>query len=579
MREVQFGKMKARHAIRSLTVFVFLCGCLLPSRAQELPREPILRIDVGQHASTIWAINTDRAGRWIVSSSADGTARVWNAATGQMERVLRPPIEAGRTDLFAIAISPDGTLVACGGETGGVYLFLRTKGEIVGHAELPQDKVWGLAFSPDGGMLAATLLGGRGKGGLRIFALDKTGNPSSPGSMPISLRLIAEDHDYGETVLSVDFSRDGRGLVTTAGDAVRLYELGRVNEGSRTSVAIPPKVTLRTPLAQGPLTAKFSPDGSKVAVGFAGAFVAVFSANDLHLLYAPDVHDIVSGGRMHGDLSVVAWSRDGGFLFAAGGYNGPSYEDMVPMLVRRWAAGGQGRAVDFPVGAATEILSLVSLPDESLAYGSVDSTLGMLGPDGRQAWLVRSSLVDWRATRHSGDCTGSFRLSQDGSTVAFNYNSSAGAEPATFSLATRSLIFRQADASLSPPRVSAPGLDLRSWCDKGRIPTLNGKRVAIDEDSSSHATSVAIAPDGQSFLLASPVELGRVGYDGSDIWHGLSSEILWAVNIAGNGRVCRLGSFRRNHSLVPLLRWQETGNLLRSRRPQALGAVDTQRVL
>src|SRR5208283_3676170 len=133
--------MKARHAIRSLSAFVFLCGCLA-SRAQELPREPMLRIDVGQHTARIVSIATDRAGRWLVSVSDDKTVRVWDAATGQMQRVLRPPIgEGSEGKLYSVAISPDGSLVACGGKTGpgpgarSVYLFLRTSGRLVGRAE------------------------------------------------------------------------------------------------------------------------------------------------------------------------------------------------------------------------------------------------------------------------------------------------------------------------------------------------------------------------------------------------------------------------------------------------------------
>jgi len=518
--------MKARHAIRSLSAFVFLCGCLA-SRAQELPREPMLRIDVGQHTARIVSIATDRAGRWLVSVSDDKTVRVWDAATGQMQRVLRPPIgEGSEGKLYSVAISPDGSLVACGGWTGpganamSVYLFLRSNGRLVGRADGLPSVIGGLAFSPDGKMLAATI---GENNGLRIFAVDAAGGLRADGPGRIFLRPIAEDRTYGDDSWGVDFSPDGRGLVTASWDGfLRLYDLAQVSVDSRTGRTITPSVpAVKAPGGSRPYIVKFSPDGSKAAAGFDDkAAVSVLSGRDLHSLYAPDT------GSTSDSLSSVAWSDDGRFLFAGGKYQkrvgaGGTWECPI----RRWAAGGQGAPVDFPSGVTDTILGLAPLPDGSLAFGSASPAIGLLGPDGKQRWLVGPHNADFRA--------GDLWLSQDGSKIGFGYKA-RGADPATFSLADRSLGLSPADASLSPPRTSAPGLDIQSWRDN-TAPALDGQPLPLDQHETSR--SRAIAPDGQSFLLGADWNLRRFGHDGKQVWSVAAPGIAWAVNIAGNGSV------------------------------------------
>ena len=70
------------------------------------------------HTATINRIAVDRAGRWAVTASDDKTARIWNLASGQLVRVLRVPLgEGDEGKLYAVALSPDGALVALGGFT------------------------------------------------------------------------------------------------------------------------------------------------------------------------------------------------------------------------------------------------------------------------------------------------------------------------------------------------------------------------------------------------------------------------------------------------------------------------------
>ena len=95
-----------------------LALCCAAAPAADPPSGPFPRIEAGQHTARINRIGVDAAGRWLVTASVDKTARVWDLKTGDLVRVLRPPIgEGNEGKLFAAALSPDGRTVAVGGWT------------------------------------------------------------------------------------------------------------------------------------------------------------------------------------------------------------------------------------------------------------------------------------------------------------------------------------------------------------------------------------------------------------------------------------------------------------------------------
>jgi WD40 repeat protein len=87
----------------------------------------------------------------IVSSSRDGTIRKWNCETGLP---IGEPWEAGR-GIWALALSPNGKIFACGREDGKIQLW-NTDGKMIrristGHS----DTVRSLAWSHSGGHIAS----------------------------------------------------------------------------------------------------------------------------------------------------------------------------------------------------------------------------------------------------------------------------------------------------------------------------------------------------------------------------------------------------------------------------------------
>ena len=76
----------------------------------------MLALDPGMHTAPIVRADVDAAGRLAVTGSEDQTVRVWSLADGTLLRTIRLPIGPGNVGkVYAVAISPDGALIAAGG--------------------------------------------------------------------------------------------------------------------------------------------------------------------------------------------------------------------------------------------------------------------------------------------------------------------------------------------------------------------------------------------------------------------------------------------------------------------------------
>src|ERR1700739_921486 len=109
-------------------------------RGEEQPSAPpVLRLETGMHTAPIRAAAVDAGGRLLATASFDKTVRLWSLPSGELLRVLRPGIVAGREgELFAVAVSPDAHFVVTGGWTGFewerancLYVFETRTGQLV----------------------------------------------------------------------------------------------------------------------------------------------------------------------------------------------------------------------------------------------------------------------------------------------------------------------------------------------------------------------------------------------------------------------------------------------------------------
>ncbi len=465
--------------------------------AAEPTAQPILRVETDMHSALVRRVAVDATGNRILSAGDDKTVRIWQLPSGRLARVLRLPIGAGYEGrIYALAVTPDGKTIAAGGWTGwewdrqgAVYLFDADSGELVRRITGFPDVIGALAFSRDGRRLAVGL---HGDAGLRVLRTS-------------DYAPVAVDGAYRDKVLGVDFDAGGRLAAASLDGQVRLYDTDLRLVGRR-----------RTSPGVQPLTVRFSPDGTRLALSFHDVpAIAVLSASDLAPAYLPDTSTLTH----HTRLTDVAWSSDGATLFGCGDYAGPG---ASPIL--RWRDGGRGAMAALPV-ARERIADLQTFPGGGVAFAAEDPAVGVLDAAGRTSFLRGPELADFR-----GVVLG---LSRDAARVQFALGRD-GARPVRFSLAARELRPGTAGGDLAAPLPASPQLALERW-DGTPSPVLNGVALALDDYEIARA--YAVAPEHATLLLGTEWALRAYGRDGELRWRADLPGAVRGVAVAPNGQV------------------------------------------
>jgi len=471
----------------------------------EPPTAPFLRLETGTHTALIHRISVDAAGRFLLTASADKTARLWDIATGGLVRTLRPPQgEEKEGTLHACALSPDGRSAAVAGRTGlawdqssSIYFFDTATGQCLRRIQGLPTPIMHLAISRDGTRLVACLWGNHG---IRVF------NPADG-------RELAQDADYGDTCLGADFDAMGR-LATSCWDGqIRLYD----REGHLLA-------KVHAPRGNRPLGLRFSPEGSRLAVGyFDTSHVDVLAVPSLQLLFKPE------DGPGNWKMWSVAWSTDGGTLFA-----GACLSNAGGNPIRSWADGGRGPAKDADVGATNNIMDLAALPQGRLLWASYDASWGQMG------WNIhKAANVDFFCMSPNMKTPMGLGLDRTAARLAFRYSREGG--PFCFELPGRRLSPGEGQG-LTGPRTE--GLPLR-W-KYTESPTLAGQALPLVKHDRSRC--LAINADTSRFLLGTELSLRCYDAQGNPVWVHPQQTIAEAVNISEDGRfavvACQNGTIR-----------------------------------
>jgi WD40 repeat protein/class 3 adenylate cyclase len=207
------------------------------------------------------------------------SVQVWDVATRQP---LGLPLAGHTASVIAAAFSPDGRILATGGNDGLVVLHDAATGATlapsldVGRANYVQN----LAFSPDGSRLGV----GTQAGDSPIFDV-ATGTrlTSLPGARSPSL---------------LKFSPDGRRIATLAGQDTQIWD----------ATTFEPIGTSMHPHVGAPHGVAFSPDGHLLAISGANGIVGLWDPDGYPVIAEPIPGSARTGGLYSPDGKVVAVS-------------------------------------------------------------------------------------------------------------------------------------------------------------------------------------------------------------------------------------------------------------------------------
>jgi WD40 repeat protein len=410
-----------------------------------------LRHILRKHTDRLGAITLSPDGQTVLTGSYDGTARLWDLATGEPLQVLTGHSE----HVVCVAWSPDSGRVATGSWDGTARIWNPATGECVAVLKGHSGWVSSVAWSPDGVHLA-------------------TGShDNTAGVWEVATgRLMRQLAGHADWVRSAEWRPDGRHLLTGSYDntaAVWDWRTGKMLRELRAHASAVPAV-------------RWLPDGQQAITASEDGTLRVWQVDKAQAVRTINVHtsptyclDIDQAGHR-----VVTGSEDGNvriFDLASGGLTQtlPGHGSWVSSV--RWSPDG-----------------------EWIASCSGDGTARLTYLPGRQrsrtverckAWV---SSIRWhpdgaRAARASGDGTVRIWMADSGQTTA------------------------QAEADMSMADMNVLCLDwhqngvlLATGGFDGEVRTIDIDRRELNGDYPQHqsrVTAIAWQPTGSLFATAS----------------------------------------------------------------------------
>ena len=306
------------------------------------------------HRGEIYSVAFSPDGERVVTGSQDSMAKVWEAASGRELLTL----QGHGARINSVAFSPDGRRVVTGSQDATAKVWDAANGRELLTLQGHSNDVWSTAFSPDGRRIVT--------GGA-----DRTAKVWDAAS---GRELLTLKRHRGE-IASVAFSPDGQRVVTGSRDyTAKVWEAASGRE----------LLTLGGHSDQ-VLSAVFSPDGRRIVTGGADHTAKVWEAASGRGLFTL---------KGHSDQVRAAFSPDGRRI-VTGSFDGTA---------KVWEAAGDREQLTLS-GHSEEIVSVAFSPDgQRIVTGSRDSTAKVWEvASGRELFTLQGLSNEVRAVAFSPD--------------------------------------------------------------------------------------------------------------------------------------------------------------------------------
>ncbi|HEY3857747.1 MAG TPA: serine/threonine-protein kinase [Verrucomicrobiae bacterium] len=234
------------------------------------------------HTLNVWCAHFSPDGRRIVTGSGDGTARVWDAQTGQP---LTEPLKHNGEISWA-QFSPDGTRIVTASRDHTARVWDALSGQpLTAPLKHEGEGFQAAQFSPDGRRIVTAA-------GVYAQVWDAQTGEALAGPMK---------HHYD--IESAEFSPDGRRVVTGSNDAT-----AQVWDAQTGEPLIPPLKHNSSVIS-----ARFSPDGKRVVTGSNDATVRVWDTDTGHPVTEPMKQSgpVISARFSPDGKRIVTCTQDG----------------------------------------------------------------------------------------------------------------------------------------------------------------------------------------------------------------------------------------------------------------------------
>ena len=486
-----------------VVILFILSSCNLSAQYNDVPLTPLPKIEVGTHTDRTTGLAVDALNHRVITAGDDRTIRVWDLASGQLEKIFRVPMAARKEgEIYSLAYESNTQTIAVGGWSGltwdgttSVYLFDLQSGKMKRPLQGFHDRITALAFSDDGQRLAVALNDGQ----LFLFKIPKENNSD--------YEFIAHNKDCKDISYRMDFSTDGRlvtncfdGIVRVFDDKLKLIVQTKPDGGAK------------------PSGVDFSPNGRHIAVGFHDTnVVSVLNSETLEEQFRPDT-SVISKDQQ---VPQVVWSASGAVLYAAGELNENSNYQIIS-----WDNYGKGEPKIYEA-SSKRVFRMLAMPTSGVAYTTLDQAVGILDEMGERTFFRKPPIIDHQFNQAD------FRVSPDGDTVMFLAKNNQKYSYVKFSLHNRMLtVSDTTDRNLIAPLIKHKNFPVSDWSDS-KVPMFGNKSIEIFPYQRSNA--MAIDPNGKFFALGIDAEIRRFNQQGDVEWAIYPQSNAFALNVTSDG--------------------------------------------